>query len=303
MDALSGTHGAIAEMPCIAMFACGPSVGGDDAAMPHLVDAASELIGTSFKGAPRERGDVRLPAVEWGVGRSVAVDRRYSPCGSMLVVVPAARRHAGGGATTAASSVADDATDTENDCCDTLLANTAIPPPAAGVLEVLKEAAAATSIDKGVAGSGRRAIVLHLACRLPRVAQRAVARIIETSHARALFVITCSRQSALDARLASLALLIPVAASRTAGNSSGECLRNGLANGTSWGTHAIRRAALLAKGKDDVVSKLAAAEAAIARIRALGGDPPSKELVQRVVSIGHRKTKNASAAKSAARDD
>lgn len=282
MRSLLERRDALLSLPCAALHLGGN--GGDSAA---LLDAACALIGVRFEGAQRERGDVALPRSEWGVGREVAVDRRYAPCGSLLVSVPAPRRAAekdGGGGEDSSSAALDDWGDL---AAGVRAAAPAIPPPIAGVLQVCKEAAAAPPLLLSEGTPVRRIVVVHPACRLTRVAQRALSRIIELSQTNALFVLTFGRRGAIDARLASVALIVPVTAAAAAAArrpvaaaaAAGwppPAAAGPLDGGAAWGLPAFRAAAAAALRRSDpeALARLARAEAAVARIRALGGEPP-----------------------------
>lgn len=295
IDALTADgRSALAGMPCVALFSCGRTGGGPEGA--DLVEAASSLTGADFSGAAREKAEVVLPASEWGSGRAVVVDRRYAPCGALLVVVQAARRKASASAEEVDGEIdgeidgaEEEEEEEEGRGDDGKMGDRtpAVSPAAAGVLEVVKEVAASAPL-----GGGRRTVVLHLVCRLSHVAQRALARVVEAAHARTLFVLTCTRLSALDPRIASLSLSIPIVSRRNPKKSV--VVVGGTANGSAWGTDALRKAALSVSGRRDccdLISRLASAECAISRIRALGGDPPPRSLVQRLVSSVSQRAK------------
>lgn len=281
-DALSREdRKALAGMPCVVLGGAAART----ADPMRLVRAASELLGERFDGK-REPSDVTLPALEWGVGRTAAVDRRYGSKGTLWVSVPAARRRGQG-----QGQGQDDVELDDED--EDLSRNPAVPLPIAGVLEVVKRACeSAPPIDGGLARSGRRTILVHLACRMSEVGQKALARMIESSMDKTLFVLTALRTSALHARLRSLALSLIV------GDDDDEKRKQAPPPPCPWGGAEMRAAAT----SSDAVAFLASADATLARIRRLGGDPPDRELLRMLIrEATQRDTKTVKTSSSRAR--
>ncbi len=273
--------GGAADLPSVILH--GPSE-------PALLAMASQLaVASSSRSAPAvdsvaERlfgaelqGEFALPAgCPWGGGTRVVVSLAHaaagSGCDASRIRVPAADEAGSGGAHLARC---------------------------AGVLEACKEASGSWCISMR-----RKTVVVHLVCRLPRPVQIALAKVIEASADRALFVLTCLRLSAMPARLLSIALCARVP--HPDGPAGAETLppQPPRPNVAAWaravaGGRATPRqvAALAARegggGAQDlpaVVSACAAAEHLAARLRSLGvsGDSVDcrRAMAERIAAAG-----------------
>ena len=167
-------------LPCIVLH-------GRDAA--STLSAAEAVCGptTRIAGLPRESEDVALPAGDWGPGRRVAVDRRYSDTdGTLLVVVPEQQQQQ------------------QQQQQEEQLQQQLQPQHearCAGIIHTIKRSAGQWSIDMR-----RRPIVLHMACRLTKAAKNALCLLIEENSERVIFVLTCKSLAALGIRLSGRAV-------------------------------------------------------------------------------------------------
>ena len=135
--------------------------------------AAESVAGGVVPTGKYESVEVPLPAADWGPGRRVAVERRFATNGTLFVYAPELSHAADGSVH-------------ESRC--------------AGVLELCNEAAGGWNVDMK-----RRVIVLHGACRLGKPCLNALCKLIESTSDRSLFLLTCSRLSAIGHRLISRA--------------------------------------------------------------------------------------------------
>ena len=259
--------GGAADLPSVILH--GPSE-------PALLAMASQLaVASSSRSSPaagsvaerrfgaEQQGEFALPAgCPWGGGTRVVVESVHAGggCDAMLVLAPAPDDAGSGGAHLARC---------------------------AGLLEVCKEAASSWCISMR-----RKVVVVHLACRLPPSVQTALAKVVETSTSRALFVLTCRLRSAAPARLLSLAVCARVPAPAPApAPEEGEPMPGGPA---AWAravaagratpqrvaAEAFRKAAASAAAAEAcdvaaVVAACAAADHLAARLRSLGASGDS----------------------------
>jgi hypothetical protein len=236
-------------------------------------DPFTKADGCPFEKSVREASDVALGPQH--PGRSVAVDRRFSRCGALLIQ---ATRYAR--APRAAAAAAPDHPEPQEDV--------ATNPHALGVLEVCKDAA-----SSGRVGStqSRRVIVVHRACGLPRHVQSALSKVVEGSYDSALFVITCAsgRRSPLTDR--SLAVPVPMQEPPPTEKRTHDAtaLLRKAATALLSARKPVGDRRHLAPGDDagfaDAISTLAAAEATVAAIRECGGDTDAAaKLAVRIVA-------------------
>ena len=311
-----GARAALA-MPCVILK--GLDAASTLAAAESIVaSATSSSSPAPFAGATKEPDDVALPRAEWGPGRSVVVDRRFARhSGALLVVVPASRRPNGTAAPSkdagdAAAAADDDADDVDaSGCADdedddedadeiAVLLRPASSPPVAGVLEVCKAVAAQRIVGTHTHTEGlRRIVVVHMACRMSRAAQTALAHVIEGSHERALFVLTFS--GGVHARLGSLGIVVFVPAAAVGSGNNSASLRDAAAKLIGRRRTDPADDAIVVAG----VARLAAAVAMVARIRSLDGDwtaasAAAARIVQAVLVRGRGGTAAAAARRKAA---
>lgn len=242
------------ELPCVILHGRSPCAMLSQASV--LTECAfGRVDNTRPEGSfrpPRDPDEehvaVQLPAAcPWGGGTRVTVRRINSDtCDATLVHVPLADE-----AGTSAAHLA----------------------RCSGVLEVCKDVCNHWCISMR-----RKVVVVHLVCRLPASVLLALARVIERSIDRALFVLTSTRPSAIPVRLRSLAQSARVRWVRPAPTSSIpvtdwslKAIAKAVAAGTLTPIQAVERLA-----SSDVMEAASAADHLASRLRALGvsGDTP-----------------------------
>jgi hypothetical protein len=199
---LADVLGDVSDLPCVLMHggcpaalmraACGTALGcygggrvrgADDADADALFASSSSLYASASASASASSasaassGTAPAPAPVAVPGTRVVVDRvhsRVAGCDAMLVRVPSP----------------DDA--------GSVAAHLA---RCASVLEVCKDAASSWCISMR-----RKVVVVHLVCRLPPATQLALAKVVEASTERTLFVLTCRLRSAIVPPLLSQAV-------------------------------------------------------------------------------------------------
>jgi hypothetical protein len=89
LDRLLTPEGASAAVDALPMIVlCGHDTDALLAAASRIVALSSHTVVDDPFAGPREVVELVIPGGDWGVGRRVTVERRFSPSGAMLARVP-----------------------------------------------------------------------------------------------------------------------------------------------------------------------------------------------------------------------